>query len=179
MTTSAMLDIETLATSPNAVILTVGCVKFDPYTTTVPHSDFYRKIDVDQQTALGRAVDDSTVEWWSNQPKHVQDEAFSSDGRISCEEFVKDLRQYLNGVDKIWYHGANFDMVIIENLFDQLNSGRTWQFWQLRDSRTLFDVMPRDPRKDFDQSNLHNSLEDARVQARAVQRTFAHLGLQQ
>jgi hypothetical protein len=170
-----MIDIETLATSPNSVILTVGAVKFDPKTTTVPHSDFYHRLNIDEQTALGRRIDDSTITWWSSQNANVQAEAFSDENRIGLQDFARELNRYMVGVDKIWYHGANFDMVIIENLFDQLGVGRNWQFWQLRDSRTLFDVMPSDPRKDFDQRNLHNSLEDSRVQARAVQRVFEYI----
>ena len=38
MTTHAMIDIETLATTPEAVVLSVGGVKFDPYTNQEPHS---------------------------------------------------------------------------------------------------------------------------------------------
>jgi hypothetical protein len=164
-----------LATSPNSVILTAGAVKFDPHSTAMPHHELYLKPDVDQQVALGRNVDTSTIEWWSKQNPKVQEEAFDSNGRVDLVEFAQTLNKYFVGADQIWYHGATFDMVIIENLFDQLKLGRNWNFWQLRDSRTLFDVMPHDPRNDFDQSNLHNSLEDARVQARAVQRVFDYL----
>ena len=40
MTTHAMIDIETLATTPEAVVLSVGGVKFDTYTNDEPHSLF-------------------------------------------------------------------------------------------------------------------------------------------
>ena len=36
MATHAMIDIETLGTKPNAVILSVGGVKFDPFTNNPP-----------------------------------------------------------------------------------------------------------------------------------------------
>ena len=45
----AMIDLETLATDPNATILTIGGVKFDPNTNAEPHSEFYYKLDVDEQ----------------------------------------------------------------------------------------------------------------------------------
>ena len=45
----AMIDLETLATDPNATILTIGGVKFDPNTNAEPHSEFYHKLDVDEQ----------------------------------------------------------------------------------------------------------------------------------
>ena len=49
MTTHAMIDIETLATTPEAVILSVGGVKFDPYTNEEPHTFFDAKLDIDEQ----------------------------------------------------------------------------------------------------------------------------------
>ena len=49
-----MLDIETLATSPDAVVLTFGAIKFDPFNTSTPMSDgIYFRLDVDEQIALG------------------------------------------------------------------------------------------------------------------------------
>ena len=33
-----MIDIETLGTKPDAVVLTVGGVKFDPYNSEEPHT---------------------------------------------------------------------------------------------------------------------------------------------
>ena len=51
-----MIDLETLSTNPNAVILTIGGVKFDPYTHTEPSQGLYFKVDVDSQTAMGRDV---------------------------------------------------------------------------------------------------------------------------
>ena len=43
----AMIDLETLATDPNATILTIGGVKFDPNSDAEPHSEFYHKLDID------------------------------------------------------------------------------------------------------------------------------------
>ena len=34
----AMIDLETLSTNPDAVILTVGGVKFDPHTSMKPYN---------------------------------------------------------------------------------------------------------------------------------------------
>ena len=41
MAIHAMIDLETLDTCPNATILTIGGVKFDPFSNKEPHSDFY------------------------------------------------------------------------------------------------------------------------------------------
>ena len=37
-----------------------------------------------------------------------------------------------------------FDIVILENLYEQLGIS-IWNFWQIRDSRTVFSLMPQDP----------------------------------
>ena len=52
MAIHAMIDLETLATDPNATILTIGGVKFNPNTNEEPHSEFYYKLNVDEQAGL-------------------------------------------------------------------------------------------------------------------------------
>ena len=66
MATHGMIDLETLNTTPDATILTVGGVKFNPYNTQTPHTDLYLKVDVDEQTKLGRTVNDQTLDVKTN-----------------------------------------------------------------------------------------------------------------
>ena len=56
MTIHAMIDLETLSTNPDATILTVGGVKFDPYNSIEPAQGMYFRVDVDSQTEMGRDV---------------------------------------------------------------------------------------------------------------------------
>ena len=46
-----MVDLETLATSPNAQILTIGAVTFNPNGYEV-YDEFYLRVDVDSCSAL-------------------------------------------------------------------------------------------------------------------------------
>ena len=41
-----MIDLETLSTRPNATILTIGGVKFDPYSFAEPSQGMYHRVDV-------------------------------------------------------------------------------------------------------------------------------------
>jgi hypothetical protein len=91
--------------------------------------------------------------------------------------FFKDINRYLVGVDKIWCQGPQFDMVILEDLFRQFDHHRNWAYWQVCDCRTIFNMMPIDPRKAI-QQNLHSADEDSYWQAVCVQRTFKHFGVQ-
>ena len=88
-----MIDLETLSTNPNAVILTIGGVKFDPYTSVIPSQGMYFKVDVDSQTAMGREVMDETLEWWSRQDKEIKDEAMGDNDRITLEEMIKKINK--------------------------------------------------------------------------------------
>ena len=176
MTTHAMIDLETLDTSPNSVILSVGAVKFNPYSNEPPSSKILWRPDIDEQVNTGRTISEDTLSWWSKQDKHIQDTTFTSDGRIPLSLFFKQLNKYLVGVDDIWAHGPQFDMVIIEDLYAQHNHHRGWAFWQVNDSRTIFKMMPKDPRKDI-QENLHSADDDAFWQAVSVQKTYAHFNV--
>ena len=170
-----MLDIETLATTPDAVVMGVGVVKFDPRSGT-PYNKTLWRPDIDQQTERDRHVSESTLEWWSKLPQHIQDDAFTEDGRIPVTEFMKELNRYCVGADKIWCQGPQFDMLILENLYIQWGHHFGWQFWQIMDCRTLFQLMPTDPRKAI-QQDLHSADADAYYQAIGVQQCYEHFGI--
>ena len=176
MTIHAMIDLETFSTKHSAVITSMGAIKFSPFNDEEPYDPLYIKVEVEEQTTMGRDIDDGTMAWWAKQDKVVLDEALSEDGRISIEEMTTQLNKFLIGVDKIWAQGPVFDMVILENLYTQLGKPVPWNFWQIRDSRTLFDLMPVDPRKEI-QQELHNALADCYFQAKCVQKTYKALGV--
>ena len=170
-----MIDLETLSTNPNATILTVGGVKFDPYTMAEPSQGMYFRVDVDSQTEMGRDVMQETVNWWSKQPKEISDEAFSDDNRASLDDMIKKINKFSVGVDIFWCQGPLFDYAILQDIYKQLGYPVPWQYWQIRDSRTLFSLVPKDP--DEERTGLHNALEDCYFQAKKVQRVYKQLGI--
>ena len=95
MATHAMIDIETLGTEPDSVILSVGAVKFDPFTFTDPHAKTLWRPSADEQMTADRSVLEDTLKWWSKQPQHIQDEAFSEDDRQPLVTFFGELNKYL------------------------------------------------------------------------------------
>jgi hypothetical protein len=171
-----MLDLETLGTRPDCVILTLGAVKFNPYTLQDPGPGLYIRPDADEQIARGREVQQDTINWWMQQAEDVREEALGTEGRVSVEEMYRDLNRFLVGVDCIWAQGPVFDIAILENLYRQYGWPTPWQFWQIRDSRTLFGVHG-DPREK-NKVGLHNALEDCVSQAKAVQTIFRKLGIE-
>jgi len=61
-----MIDLETMSTSPRATILTLGAVKFDPFTDEF-FDEMYIRIDIEEQEKVGREIDPNTLEWWGKQ----------------------------------------------------------------------------------------------------------------
>ena len=88
MAIHAMIDLETLATDPNATILTIGGVKFNPNTNEEPHSEFYYKLNVDEQEKLGRTQDQGTIDWWGKQDPKIMEEAFGEEDRVGLVHFL-------------------------------------------------------------------------------------------
>lgn len=172
-----MLDLETLSTRPEAVILTLGAVKFDPFADDVKTDNgLYHRIDVDEQIVLGRHIQQETVDWWGRQSEDVREEALGEHNRINLNTVIDDLNRFLVGANNIWCQGPAFDIVILENLYRQLERPTPWQFWQIRDSRTLFGVHG-DPR-DKGATGAHNALIDCYYQARAVQQIYKQADIQ-
>ena len=171
MATHAMIDIETLGTKPNAVILSVGAIKFDPFNSNEPHDGKHWRLDVDAQTEIDREVNEDTLAWWAKQDPEIQEDAFGESGRTDVYQFMKELNGWLTGCEAVWCQGPQFDMVILENLFRDFDMHMNWFFWQVSDCRTLFKMMPKDPRKDI-QEDLHDALADAHWQAVCVQQFF-------
>jgi len=168
-----MLDLESLGTRPDCAILTLGAVKFDPFEVDRFGDGLYFRIDVNEQLELGREVQEDTLEWWGRQAEDVREEALGETGRISLTDMYQQLNRFLVGVNNIWCQGPAFDIVILENIYRQMGWPTPWQFWQIRDSRTLFGVHG-DPREK-NKAGLHNALEDCISQAQGVQEIYHRL----
>lgn len=175
MNTDVMIDLETLDTKPTAAVLTIGAVKFDPFGDDVknPQSDkLYLKVDIDSCDRLGLTTSQSTLDWWSQQSKEAQDEAFSTENRIPIHEAMNKLYKFCWGAKRVWSHGAAFDTVICENIFARLEKLCPWNFWEVRCTRTLFDIGINPHRPPV---LAHHALEDAWNQAVGVQNVIRTL----
>tara|TARA_R110002124_G_scaffold106088_5_gene257459 strand:+ start:234 stop:770 length:537 start_codon:yes stop_codon:yes gene_type:complete len=176
MSIHGTIDLETIDTSPSATVLSLGAVKFNPLDDSEPHSELYLKINIDEQDVQGRTASDSTIEWWSKQDPAIMEEAFDQTGAVSIDDALKQISKWTVGIDTLWGQGYGFDYTIMEHMFRSSGKPIPWNFWQIRDSRTLFGCCEKDPRKAM-QSNLHNALADAYYQSKAIQIAYKELGL--
>ena len=173
MTKHLMVDMETMAVTPNAVVLSLGAVHFNPYGSGYSDKIYFR-VSIDDQDALGREVDPATIEWWGRQDPAIMEEAFSPDNRIPLVDAMDQFHKFAWGCDRFWSHGATFDLVMLENIYRQLNKPLPWNYWQLRDTRTLFDL-GFDP--DMPTGSKHDALQDAIRQAAGVQNMYRKLNI--
>jgi len=167
-----MVDLETLATSPDAAILTIGAVLFDPYSTRI-YDKLYMRVDLDSTTALGMKIDDSTIEWWGKQSAAAQEEAFSEENRIPITEAIEKFHKFAWNSEAFWSHGSIFDINILDTYYRALKKAPPWNYWQVRDTRTVFDL-GYDP--ELPKVTAHNALEDANAQAIGVQTIMRKIG---
>jgi len=170
-----MIDLETLATSPNAAVLTIGAVKFDPFGDDVNEPScekFYVRVDIDSCDRLGCTVSQATLDWWASQEKAAQDEAFDPNGRIDIVDAMNQLYKFCWGAKRVWSHGAGFDVIICEHIFRKIGKAVPWSFWEVRDTRTLFDIGINPHRPPV---LKHHALEDAWNQAVGVQNVYKKL----
>jgi len=166
-----MIDIETMSTYPNAIILNIGAIGFDPFTDDVytQHS-FYSRIDIDTQT--NRHELNETMEWWAKQTTEAQEEAFGEDNRISLDVALDELTKLIRKSGRIWANGIAFDMPILEDAYKEYNKPLPWKYWNILDCRTLFKLNPIQRL-----GNSHHALEDCVNQVTLLQSTIKRLGI--
>lgn len=169
MLSDLMIDLETLATTPNATVISIGAVKFDPLGDELnkPSMEkFYLRVDIDSCDRLGLDVSNATLEWWAKQSQEAQDEAFNPEGRVDIVDAMNQLYKFAWGTKRVWSHGAGFDVVILETIFRKIEKAYPWSYWAVRDTRTLFDMGIDAKRPPV---LKHHALEDAWNQAVGVQ----------
>ena len=162
-----MLDLETLDTSPNAVVISLGAVFFNENKLG---STFYRVLDVDEQSARGRIVNPQTMEWWAKQSPAAR-KVFDATGEPVLL-VLQDFAEFLGDRNlKIWGNGADFDNILVGSLYDMWGVKRPWSYGNNRCYRTLKNIVNRAPGDKLpDRLNVHhNALDDAVHQAECAQ----------
>lgn len=171
-----MIDIESLGTSPDCVILSIGAVLFDPKGMGVVEKLELRPSVEGQTDKFNRSIDEGTLLWWSQQSTEAMTEALSDEGRISFKECMDALYKFAWNRRAVWSNGAGFDVVVMESAFKNLDMSIPWPFYTVRDTRTLFDITNVSLRdKKYNTKTTHRAIEDAEHQAIVVQDAYRKL----
>jgi len=173
-TKHAMIDLETLSTQQDAVVLTIGACKFNPFSFDEPTERLHFKLDTSTQVEKGRHICDDTLAWWGDQDEEIKKEAFSDNDRVDVESACDAMTEWFKDCTKIWCQGPSFDFPIIYSLFKDFDREVPWPFWLQRDSRTVTGLVAENFKNKFD-FGAHNALEDAVVQSKCVQYVYKKL----
>ena len=176
MNNEIMIDIETLSTQNNAMILTIGAIKFqrnEDLTELKNMETFYVRIDTKSCKNLNMHVDDETLKWWGRQSEEAKNEVFYNTDRLDINESLTQLSQFLKGHKYIWSNSPSFDCVILENAFKCCGIEVPWKFWNLRDCRTVYDL----GRVNLKSVSVvkHNALDDCYNQIIALKKSLKNL----
>jgi hypothetical protein len=153
-----MIDIEGLGTGPETTILTIAAQEFDPLVRNSFGRNYYARVTLESQE--GRSIEQGTIDWWATQPAMARDEAFAEDGRITLREALEGVYKLIWQAKRVWAQGPTYDMNILEHAYKSLNIPLPWKYYSVRDSRTLFSLVPN--LNKYPAS--HHALEDCRRQ---------------
>jgi hypothetical protein len=172
--TDIMVDLETMSTSMDAQILTIGAVAFDRKTFKIL-DEFYRRIDLASCEEIGLRKSQSTVEFWEKQSEDAKNEAFNAKNRVHIKDAMHNFVEFWlkNNGQRFWCNGANFDEPILSTVFERINFYKPWKFWDVRCVRTYLAVAGRSM-KDYGFA-AHNALLDCKNQLKAMEDVTAKL----
>ena len=185
-----MVDLETLSTDSNAVILTIGAVPFGRDGTLIMGDDFYfyERVDLKSYNKYKNnefSCNWDTLIWWLKQDKDPLDEAFLIGPRYPIWDVLQDFVNWISIVCKtvgdykvnIWSHGKDFDVVVLQSGFKVCNIECPWKFWDTRDTRTLYALAGVDMRNISvpEGYKAHNAVGDCFKQIEGVRQAFCNI----
>ncbi|HAW2651646.1 TPA: exonuclease [Escherichia coli] len=166
-----MIDLETMGKNPDAPIISIGAIFFDPQTGDMG-PEFSKTIDLD---TAGGVIDRDTIKWWLKQSREAQSALLTDE--IPLDDALLQLREFIDENSgeffvQVWGNGANFDNVILRRSYERQGIPCPWRYCNDRDVRTIVELGKA---IDFDartaipfEGERHNALDDARHQAKYV-----------
>ncbi|AYL75882.1 3'-5' exoribonuclease [Citrobacter freundii] len=182
--THLMIDMETMGNSPDAPIVSIGAVFFDPSTGNTG-AEFYRVVNLESSMSFGMKPDASTIQWWLKQSSEARS-AILVDEAMGLRESLELLADFIaenaaNGSHTIqlWGNGCSFDNVILRRAYALTETPFAVPFRNDRDVRTMVELgksVGINPRYDIPfEGDMHNALSDARHQVKYVSAIWQRL----
>ncbi|HFW6633086.1 3'-5' exoribonuclease [Escherichia coli] len=166
-----MIDLETMGKNPDAPIISIAAIFFDPQTGDMG-PEFSKTIDLD---TAGGVIDRDVIKWWLKQSREAQSAIMTDE--IPLDDALLQLREFIDENSgeffvQVWGNGANFDNVILRRSYERQGIPCPWRYCNDRDVRTIVELGKA---IDFDartaipfEGERHNALDDARYQAKYV-----------
>lgn len=174
MTTQhVMVDLETQASSGDAVIIAFGAVAFNPQTGEIG-ATFSMNIDPQSCLDIGLVRSQETMDWWASQSQAAQDAWKENpvpikDALAAFTEFVK---KNCGPKAYFWGNGATFDNIIVRNAYTKAGMKAPWPYYTDMCYRTMKNVYPNIPM--VREGVHHKALSDAISQAKHLIAIYAY-----
>jgi exodeoxyribonuclease VIII len=171
--THFMVDLETFGVRPDAAIVQIGAVRFDP--DVVRSSDatirfnYRRNVCLASSLLAGATVDEATVSWWRARPLALRD-------LVPIETALRELAAWLDSFPTptvVWSNGAAFDVPILESAFRASSVPVPWRYSDVRDVRTVVAVAREFGFEKPRAETAHDALADAAAQVAWVHGALA------
>ena len=165
------VDLETMGKNPDAPIISIGAIFFDPQTGDMG-PEFSKTIDLE---TAGGAIDRDTIKWWLKQSREAQSAILTDE--IPLDDALLQLREFIDENSgeffvQVWGNGTNFDNVILRRSYERQGIPCPWRYHNDRDVRTIVELgktIGFDARTAIPFEGVpHNALDDARHQAKYV-----------
>ena len=161
------IDLETLATSADALVLEVGCVLFDPVTLELG-PEYHSEVEMRAADNRLRGVDASTWEWWGARMKEGT-EMPGMYGGVSLWQALQGLTDFMKAHTdpktlEMWAWGSDFDFGILRHAHDDAQLALPWRYGRQCDARSFCKQMGIKREGPI----RHQALADARQEAQAV-----------
>jgi len=177
-----MVDIETLSVHPDATVLSIGAVAFDPVIGLAPVSF---ESTLDRASQKGRRIDSDTVAWWIHQAEenpgasHVFRERRLEPVNTALARLSDYYRHWCTEDSGVWANGPDFDLVILRSLYEDFSSKPLWTHRQHRCYRTLRNFALEAGLEINIKPNMkpHDALSDAYFQAEYAMEAMKQLGV--
>ena len=177
-----MIDLETLGTRPDAAIIQIGAVLFDPRSGGRILNDKGFNQHVRYQDGIG-SVDHDTLAFWLEEASAAK-MGHELDTRARfLMDVLDDLREWpmevlevgWDTVGRVWAMPSDFDLSVLKSAHIKVGREVPWGRRVTRDARTLFDLVGGKPEIDWTGMTAHDALDDAVGQAMQVQKAMALL----
>lgn len=167
-----MFDAETLGTKADAVIMSIGAVKFDLASGEIADDAFYASVSIDSNLQLGRKVDESTLIWWLGQSSDAQ--RVFHEPKTPLEIALADLVEWLgHNKRNVWSNGADFDIPMFAHAYSQIGVEPPWLFYNTRCLRTYRSLPCAVNVPKPEPQIKHHAMYDALAQAQHAQAIYA------
>lgn len=170
--TDIHVDIETLGTRPDSVVLSIGAAFRHPQTKEL--ITYHQAIEPSQPD---RHIDADTLAWWMEPAQEAAGAALRGADKlplgVTLHQFTQWLEEHVPEREcrVVWGNGSDFDNAILTHAYRTHEQAVPWDFWNNQSLRTLKLVesrlcarLKRNTASRVRPGMAHSAVEDAKAQ---------------